>query len=378
MAGQTSRPRAAHPAVMTREPNQLHPGEPPAETAAPSTPASAASNSGRIRAVVGNLRRVGVVRILVLLIVVGTAYYIAVPMIAWTKVSKVDAEPAGPRPADQPGTTYLLVGSDSREGLTRRQRVRFHTGGAEGGRADTIMLLHTGDGPNLLMSIPRASLVQVPGHGTAMINAAYEYGGPELLVETVEDATGIRVDNYIEIGFRGVVTLVNTVGGVTICPDVSMDDDRANLHVQAGCQDANGRKALAYARSRHAQKMDDVDRAAHQREVVSATGSQALSPWTFLNPARYWDVMVAGAESITVGANVGPLAFARLTLAMRQVDGSSGLTCGLPITDFAVSAVHWDQERAGRMFTLIREDRTGEIDESLCQPSGLPPSGARE
>ncbi len=362
---------------MTREPDQLHPGEPPAETAAASTPASVASHSGRrIRALVGNRRRAGLVTMLALLIVVGTAYFIAVPMVAWAKVSKVDAEPAGSRPPDQPGTTYLLVGSDSREGLTTRQRAQFHTGGAEGGRADTIMLLHTGDGPNLLMSIPRGSLVSVPGHGSAMINSAYQYGGPELLVETVEDATGIRVDNYIEIGFGGVVSLVDTVGGVTLCPNVAMDDKRANLHVQAGCQHANGRTALAYARSRHAQKLDDVDRAAHQREVVAATGSQAVSLRTFLDPARYWNVMVAGAESITVGANVGPLAFARFTLAMRHVHGSNGLTCGLPITAFAVSAVHWDQDRAGRMFTLIREDRTDEIDESLCQPSGLPSSGA--
>ena len=363
---------------MTKEPSHLHPGEPPAEKAASGTPASTALSSGRIRDVAGNRRRRTLARVLVLLLVVGTAYLIAVPMVAWTKVRKVDAEPAGSRPADQPGTTYLLVGSDSREGLTKRQRTRLHTGNAQGGRADTIMLLHTGDGPNLLMSIPRGSLVPVPGHGTAMINAAYEYGGPELLVETVEDATGIRVDNYVEIGFRGVVTLADTVGGITICPKVAMDDDRANLHVRPGCQHADGRKALAYARSRHAQRLDDVDRAEHQREVVSATGSQAVSLGTFLNPARYWKVMVAGAESITVGADVGPVAFAKLTLAMRHIDGSTGLACGLPIADFAVSAVHWDQERAGRMFALIREDRTGEIDESLCQPSGLPPSGAGE
>ena len=67
------------------------------------------------------------------------------------------------------------------------------------------MLLHDGDGPTLLMSIPRASLVHVPGHGTATINSAYAYGGPELLVEAVEESTGLRVDNYIEIGIGGVV-----------------------------------------------------------------------------------------------------------------------------------------------------------------------------
>ena len=311
---------------------------------------------------------------LVLLVVLGVAaYFVAVPMIAWTEVSRVDAEPAGSRPPDQPGTTYLLVGSDSREGLTKRERRLLHTGGAEGARADTIMLLHTGDGPNLLMSIPRASLVNVPGHGTAMINSAYQYGGPELLVKTVEDATGLRVDNYIEVGIGGVVNLVDTLGGITVCPNAAMDDPRANLDIQAGCQHADGRTALAYARSRHAQRLDDLDRTTHQREVVSAAGSQALSPRTFLNPFRYWDVMLAAGASVKVGDNVGPLALANFGLAMRQVDGSSGLTCGMPIAGYSVNAVHWDTERAGRLLELIREDRTDEIDQTLCQPSGLPP-----
>jgi LCP family protein required for cell wall assembly len=318
-------------------------------------------------------RRTRLRLVLVLVLALGAvAYLVAVPMIAWTKASRVDAEPDGSRPPDQPGTTYLLVGSDSREGLTRRERHLLHTGGAQGARADTIMLLHTGDGPNLLMSIPRASLVNVPGHGTAMINSAYQYGGPELLVKTVEDATGLRVDNYIELGIGGVVNLVDTLGGITICPNSAMDDRRANLVVQAGCQHADGRTALAYARSRHAQQLDDLDRTTHQREVVSAAGSRALSPGTFLNPFRYWDVMLAAAESVKVGDNVGPLALANFALAMRHVNGSSGLACGMPITGYSVNAVHWDTERAGRMLELIREDQTDEIDETLCQPSGLP------
>ena len=169
------------------------------------------------------------------------------------------------------------------------------------------------------------------------------------------------------------MSLVDTLGGITICPKAAMDDRRANLDLQAGCQHADGRTALAYARSRHAQQLDDLDRTTHQREVVSAAGSQALSPGTFLNPFRYRDVTQAAAESVKVGDNVGPLALANFALAMRSVDGSHGLTCGIPITGYSVNAVHWDAERADRMLELIREDRTGEIDETLCQPSGLPP-----
>jgi LCP family protein required for cell wall assembly len=308
---------------------------------------------------------------LILVVVLALAYYLTVPMFAWSKVTKVDAEPDGARPPDQPGTTYLLVGSDSREDLTEQQRQLLHTGDAAGGRADTIMLLHAGDDATVLLSIPRASLVHVPGHGTAMINSAYAYGGPELLVESVEEATGVRVDNYIDIGIGGVVDMVDTVGGITICPPAPMNDKRAGLHVERGCQHADGRTALAYARSRHAQALDDLDRATHQREVVSATGSEVFSPATFLNPARYSKVMYAGAESIRVGENVGRTDFAKFLLAMRHVAGADGLTCGMPVKGYMVNAVEWDQERAGRILDLIATDDGDQIDGSLCQPSGL-------
>ena len=325
----------------------------------------------RMKALVRKRGRTAIVWGVILVAVLGTAYYFAVPMFAWSKVTTVDAEPDGARPPAQPGSTYLLVGSDSREDLTEQQRQLLHTGDAAGGRADTIMLLHDGDAATVLLSIPRASLVDVPGHGTATINSAYAYGGPELLVEAVEQATGLRVDNYIEIGIGGVVNMVDTVGGITICPPAPMDDKRAGLHVERGCQPADGRTALAYARSRHAQRLDDLDRATHQREVVSATGSEVFSPVTFVNPSRYWNVMNAGAGSIRVGESVGRMDFAKFLLTMRHVAGGSGLTCGMPVTGYAVSAVYWDEERAGRILDLIRTDHTDEIDGSLCQPSGL-------
>ncbi len=108
-----------------------------------------------------------------LLILLWLVFLIAVPAWAWTKVDKVDAEPDGERPDSQPGHTYLLVGSDSRDDLSAKERRELGTGKAEGRRTDTIMLLHTGAGPNLLLSLPRDSIVDVPGYGTTKINAAY-------------------------------------------------------------------------------------------------------------------------------------------------------------------------------------------------------------
>src|SRR5690606_2001310 len=184
---------------------------------------------------------------------------------------------------EQDGTTYLIVGSDSREGLSKAQRKKLGTGNAGGQRTDTIMLLHTGSGPNLLTSIPRDSNVSIPGKGISKINAAFAWGGPPLLVRTIEENTGIRIDHYIEIGFGGFVDVVDAVGGIEICPERRMVDKDANLYIKKGCQDADGVVALGYARSRKTDPaLGDITRAKHQREVVSAVGSKVLSPWTFI------------------------------------------------------------------------------------------------
>ena len=303
-----------------------------------------------------------------LVLLLWLVFLVAVPLVAWQKIDKVDATPSGDRPESQPGTTYLLVGSDSREGLTRRQQLAYGVGKADGRRTDTIMLLHTGSGPNMLMSIPRDSIVDVPGHGTTKINSAFAYGGPKLLVETIEGETGIRIDDYVEIGFSGFIDVVDAVGGVNICPKRAMKDKLANLDIKKGCQEVGGTDALGYARSRHTSGLGDIARAQHQREVVSAVGKKAASPWTVLNPVRYYRLAMAGSDSLRVGEDTGMIATMRFAWAMTRVNGKNGLTCGVPIADLTV---HWDRDRARRLFHLIQEDRTDDIPKSLCRQSGL-------
>lgn len=313
--------------------------------------------------------RFGVVKLLVL---VWLVFMLAVPIWAWSKVDKIDAMPADDgRPDEQGGNTYLVVGSDSRDDLTEEERKELGTGGEVGQRTDTIMLLHTGDGPNLLMSIPRDSIVSIPGHGDSeKVNAAYAYGGPQLLIRTLENETGIRIDDYVEIGFGGFVGMVDAVGGVEICPKTAMNDPQANLDIPKGCQEADGKTALGYARSRKTySELGDVDRARAQREVVSAIGDEALSPWTFVNPLRYFQLSSASAESFSVSEGTGPISLGRFAIAMTRVDGDSGLTCGVPIQDLAVT---WDEERSEELFSYIREDDTSGIPDSLCTPSGMP------
>ena len=304
------------------------------------------------------------------LLLLWLVFLVAIPLWAWSKVDKVEAFPEGDRPDEQPGTTYLMVGSDSRGDLTAAERKEYGTGNASGNRTDTIMMLHTGDGPNMLMSIPRDSQVEIPGYGTEKVNAAYAYGGPKLLVRTLEGETGIRVDHFVEVGFGGFVDLVDAVGGIEVCPPFAMKDPLAGIDLEKGCQEVDGADALGYARSRKTdEQFGDLGRAARQREVVSEIGSEAVSPWSVLNPVRYYRLNMAGSRAVRVSEGTSPFAMAQWALAMTRVDGDSGLTCGVPVADFAVN---WDEERSEQMFTYIREDDTENVPESLCTPTGFP------
>ena len=135
------------------------------------------------------------------------------------RLTRVDAFPDNPVP-NTAGTNWLIVGSDSREGLSEKDVERLGTGGDIGtGRTDTIMIMHIPNGGKAtLVSIPRDSYVEIPGYGMDKINAAFAFGGPKLLAETVENATHLRIDHYAEIGMGGLAGITDAVGGVELCP----------------------------------------------------------------------------------------------------------------------------------------------------------------
>lgn len=305
-----------------------------------------------------------------LLPIAWAAYLVVVPALAWSQVATTEAWPTGTRPAETDGTTFLVVGSDSRKGLTAEQQKELKTGKDLGGRGrtDTIMLLHLGSGRPILISIPRDSLLPIPGYGTTKVNAAYAFGGPPLLVSTLENATGLHIDHYVEIGFGGVVSMVDAVGGVQICPKQDLDDKLAGLHVKAGCQEADGKTALAYARARHAYANGDLQRVQSQREVIAGIGSKVKSPLTFIDPIRYYRVVNGGASTVTIDSGAGIPVLARFGLALSSAMGNRGANCTVPISDMAV---HWDSNRARQLFDRIRGDNTDNLGD-LCTKDGLP------
>jgi LCP family protein required for cell wall assembly len=268
---------------------------------------------------------------------------------------------ASTRPAATPGSDWLIVGSDSRAGLSAAQRKQLATGHAAGQRTDTMMLLHIpASGAPTLVSLPRDSYVPIPGHGQNKLNAAYALGGPKLLVQTVESLTGIRLDHYAEIGFAGLYDLVNDVGGVPMCLDSGAKDPKAALNVKAGCQTLDGQQALGYSRSR-ASARGDLDRVNHQRSLITALLHKATSPMTLLNPVHDYKLMADGPNAVAVAHGDHLTDLARLAWAARSL-GDGGTTTTVPIGRvYRVAGVgdvlSWDATRAKAMFDALRHDK---------------------
>jgi len=317
-------------------------------------------------------RRPPVVRVVLLLVLAWLAFMVFTPLHAWNSVSKVDTTPAGQRPAETKGFNYLLVGSDSREGLTAAQKKEYATGNAAGRRTDSIILVHVpeGGGKPALISIPRDSYVPVPGHHSNKINAAFSLGGPNLLVETVEQVTDLHIDGYVEIGFAGFASVVDSVGGVNICVPFHMNDKKAGINLKKGCQVLDGKNALGYVRARYSDPRGDIGRAERQRQFLAAIMKKALTPSTVLIPTRYWHFSHAAANGLIVGQDTSMRDASRVLLAMRAVSNDQGLSLVVPIQSVnyptsAGSSVKWDTARAKALFTMLRND----------EPLEAPPAG---
>lgn len=312
-------------------------------------------------------RKRPVLRIVGILFLAWLLYMIAVPIHAWTSVAQIDATPAGSaeRPTDQPGTTILLVGSDGRDQLTDEQRGELGTGDTEGRRTDTMILLHQPTkGEPAMISLPRDSWVNVPGKGEAKLNAAYAWGGAPLLVETIEQNTGIRIDGYLEIGFLGVVEAVNAVGGIEVCPEEPIKDQDSHLDLPAGCQTLDGRTALGYVRMRKADPTGDLGRMARQREVIGKVAKKALHPMSVLNPVTYWNLNMAAAHTLGRGKDTGMMEALGGVRVFFSAATGSGMSLSIPVSDANArrgdqSVMLWDPEASREVFdAVIKGDST--------------------
>jgi LCP family protein required for cell wall assembly len=236
-----------------------------------------------------------------------------------------------------PGVTYLLAGSDARGGADGIPK-----DGTIGARTDTIMLLHQPpSGPTSLISLPRDTYVDIPGHGPNKLNAAYAFGGPTLLVTTVEQLTGIHIDHYVEIGLGGVAQIVDAIGGVRLCMDPAVDKvdfpvhdvDSGLVWDAPGCKTVNGTTAVAFSRMRKADREGDIGRARRQQEVISAVTSQAVDRSLIFSPSRQVTLIDAGLGALRVDDSMSIVDLGKMALAFRAATGPGGVRGTPPISN---------------------------------------------
>lgn len=270
------------------------------------------------------------------------------------------------RVAESAGTNWLLVGSDSRQGLTQQQIKELDTGDqadAGGARTDTVMLLHvpSGHGAATLVSLPRDTLVSIDGHGENKLNAAYAFGGPMLLTRTVEEITGLRIDHYLEVGFGGFVGVTDAVGGVPMCLDGAVNDPLINLDLAPGCQVLDGDQALKYARSRHAFAGGDLDRIQHQRQFLTALVKKATSPGVLADPLHSVPMVLRGTQTLTLsdGDHVWTLASLGYALLRRGAPATATVPVGgsRNVAGGVGDTLLWDQAKSAQLFSALKQDK---------------------
>lgn len=221
-----------------------------------------------------------------------------------------------------PASTWLILGSDERDGST-------DYGGVDnisGFRTDTILvLIKPKSGPSSLVSIPRDSLMNVDNQ-YMKINAVALIAGKKALVSNVEQIAGQKIDHVAQIKFGGLQNVVNALGGIELCYDEDVQDSYSGLNWKAGCHTADGSTALSFSRMRYADARGDFGRNERQRQVISAIVKKASSSETLTNPSKIVAVSNAAMSALTVDEKTNPYTLLTMALAFKSATGSNGIS----------------------------------------------------
>ncbi len=312
---------------------------------------------------------VTVVMVFALLLLAAGGLYVISDKLAGN-VTRIPAvfDPLDPaaRPTKPPGPagqaeTFLLAGSDSlAEGpTTGSDATADEVPGAQ--RSDVIMLVRVNAARTeaVVVSIPRDSWVPVPGHGMAKINAAYSYGGPTLMVRTVEALTKVRVDHFATIDFAGFRAMVDAVGGIDVT--VAERTTFGDVVFDAGTNHLDGRRALAYVRQRKGLPRGDLDRVRRQQSALRALLNKAVSGGLLTDPVRLYHLLDAVTRSVGVddtlsNGDLRSLAYEMRNLRARTVTFMTSPVAGLG-REGDQSVVYLDPKRAPRLWRDLDTDR---------------------
>jgi LCP family protein required for cell wall assembly len=295
------------------------------------------------------------------------------------RLSRVNAGTSG-TPASGP-VNILVAGIDTRSGLTRQQEIELHVGNDVSMNSDTLMLVHISADHDRVqeISLPRDSWVDIPGHGMNKINAAIGIGGPPLMVKTVEQATGLVINDYIEVDFLGFVKVIDALGGVNICLPFAVDDSYTGLHMSAGVHHVDGVTALKFARDRHSFAASDLARIDDQQQLLSSLFTEATTAGILANPFRLQEFVSSLTSAVTVDSGFN---LVRLADELRGIRSEDITFTTVPIATASYmapdgqEAVLWDTSAARALFESLKNDtapaktvpaarkRTGEVSRS--------------
>jgi LCP family protein required for cell wall assembly len=292
-----------------------------------------------------------------------------------------DGLPEAGRPADGPGTNILIAGLDRRDGLSKKTRDRLHVNGKQCDCTDVLMLLHISEDHDRVsvVGIPRDSYVRFAPHRDhgkgfgkitarttrhlGKINSSYAHGGPKLVVRTVEQATGVRVDHYAETHFAGFEKAVDRIHGAKVCTDKPLRDANSGLRLPKGTHVLDGADTLRYVRARHVEPPGDLGRMRRQQRVLgellrTLTGERmAGRPGEVVRAALALRGSVRWDKGLTMGR------LARLAGDLRELTAEDTEFATVPIEDFDHrvpvwgSTLKWDGPRARGLFADLRADR---------------------
>ena len=273
---------------------------------------------------------------------------------------------------------FLIVGSDSREGLSLADAKRLAVGttkSAAGARSDTMFIVHVSKDRTkaVLISIPRDSLVTVPAHTAsdgktqvgathAKINAAFAWGGAPLLIQTLEQKSNLHIDHYIEINFVGFTNIVDALGGIQVCSKVPINDPKSHLVMAAGVHQLDGIEALKYVRTRDFDGLGDIGRMQRQQQFMASVLRKATSAGVLLNPVKLLSFFKAAISTVktdsglsqndllTLGQQMGKLSANKVRTLTVPLSTSNGSYPGLG------SVVIWDSVKAPELFNRLIND----------------------
>ncbi|GAA4235560.1 LCP family protein [Actinomadura meridiana] len=294
--------------------------------------------------------------------------------------------------------TILVAGVDRRDGLTREQQKAAKLGHQPGERSDTMMLVHVSRDHDRvsIVNLPRDSYVTIPAHKSngsegakgahipsrpGKLTWAYQFGGPDLTVDTIKRATGVSIDHYIEVNFFGFVHMVDALGGVDVCTEQAVNDPKSGLRLPAGKSHVDGLQALSFARARYTLTGgSDLGRIDRQQQFMAQMMKQALSTKTLSDPVKSTKFLKAALKSLRVDHDLAD-DLPKLTDQMKDLSTDNLTFAKVPLSNPGFNAmlwnsaapqsvVQWDRGKARDLFTKIRRDQP--LDEQTKKPSPPP------